>query len=162
VIVCVDVDYRTDAVVTACVVFAAWTDAAAAHELVVHSTGAAAPYAPGRFFERELPYLRAALDQLDIPIDLVMIDGYVWLGTGLPGLGAHLHAAIGTPIVGVAKTPYLSAPSIGVVRGASARPLHVTAEGVVASEAAEHVRTMHGAFRIPTLLKRADTLARGL
>ena len=158
-IVCVDVDYRTDAIVTACVGFADWTDAAAARELVVRSADAAAAYAPGRFFERELPYVKAALAQFG-EAELVIVDGYVWLGPGHAGLGAHLHAAIGTPIVGVAKTPYLSASAIEIVRGDSTRPLYVTAAGIDAADAAEHVRTMHGPFRIPTLIKRADTLAR--
>jgi len=161
VIVCVDVDYRETAVVTACVGFDAWTDAASAHELVVRSSEPAAAYAPGRFYERELPYLRACLDRFARPIDLVVIDGYVWLAPGQRGLGARLHAAIERPVVGVAKTAYLSADSIEVVRGASTRPLYITAEGIDPRLAAEHVRTMHGPFRIPTHLKRADGLARG-
>jgi deoxyribonuclease V len=167
VIVCVDVDYRETAVVTACVGFEAWTDEAAAHELVVRSSEPAVAYAPGRFFERELPYLRAALEQfVHAPsvartIDVVVIDGYVWLAPGHRGLGAHLHAAIDRPVVGVAKTSYLSAEAIEVVRGASARPLYVTAEGIDPRLAAEHVKAMHGPFRIPTHLKRADSLARG-
>ena len=160
-IICVDVDYRSDAVVTACVAFAAWTDASPAHEVVLRSDTPAAAYAPGRFFERELPYIRDALAKLGQPIDLVIVDGYVWLGPGHAGLGAHLHAAITKPVVGVAKTAYLSAPALEVVRGASKRPLYVTAEGIAAAEAAAHVRAMDGPFRIPTLLKRADTLARG-
>ena len=111
-IVCVDVDYRVDSVVTACVGFEAWPDATSAHELVVRSTAPAAEYAPGRFYERELPYLRAALDAFGQPIELVVIDGYVWLAPGHRGLGAHLHAVIERPVVGVAKTAYLSADSI--------------------------------------------------
>jgi deoxyribonuclease V len=161
VIVCVDVDYRADAVVTACVGFIAWTDAEPAHELVVRSETPAAAYTPGRFFERELPYLRTALEAFGKPIDVVVIDGYVWLAPGRPGLGAHLFEAIATPVVGIAKSRYAGAEATDVVRGTSERPLHVTAVGIDASVAAEHVRTMHGPFRIPMLVKRADGLARG-
>jgi deoxyribonuclease V len=48
-----------------------------------------------------------------------------------------------------------------VVRG-GARPLHVTALGLDAADAAARVAAMHGPYRLPTLLKRADQLARGL
>jgi deoxyribonuclease V len=158
-IVACDVDYRSDAVVTACVGWGAWTDAAPAHELVVRSAVPPADYAPGRFFERELPYLRDALAQFG-RADLVVIDGYVWLGPDTPGLGAHLHAATRTPVVGVAKNPFRSAPAIEILRGSSLTPLYVTAVGIDPAQAAEHVHSMHGPFRIPTLLKRADSLAR--
>jgi deoxyribonuclease V len=161
VIVCLDVDYREASVVTACVGVAAWTDPTAAREQVVRSDGAAAAYTPGRFFERELPYLRAALASFGASIDLAIVDGYVWLAPGQAGLGAHLHAAIAVPVIGVAKTHYAGCDAIAITRGESATPLFVTAVGIDPGEAAERVRTMHGPFRIPTLIKRADTLARG-
>jgi deoxyribonuclease V len=162
VIVCVDVDYRATSVVTACVGFHAWTDAVAAREHVVRSTEPAAAYEPGRFFERELPYLRAALAGFGEPatIDLAIVDGYVWLDAGRPGLGAHLHAALAVPVVGIAKTHYAGAEAIAVTRGESSSPLFVTAAGIAPAVAAAHVVAMHGPFRIPTLIKRADTLAR--
>ena len=160
-IVCLDVDYRVTSVVTACVGFGEWTDATAAREHVVRSAAAAAAYEPGRFFERELPYLRAALASFAEPIELAIVDGYVWLADGVPGLGAHLHDAIGVPVVGVAKTAYAGSNAIPIVRGESASPLFVTAVGIPARVAADHVIAMHGPYRIPTLLKRADTLARG-
>jgi deoxyribonuclease V len=160
VIVCVDVDYRETSVVTACVGFHAWTDEVAAREHLVRSAEPPAAYEPGRFFERELPYLRAALASLGEPVDLAIVDGYVWLAPGQPGLGAHLHAAIGVPVVGVAKTHYAGSDALAVTRGESATPLFITAAGVDPAAAAAHVVAMHGPFRIPTLLKRADTLAR--
>jgi deoxyribonuclease V len=161
VIVCVDVDYRETCVVTACVGFRAWTDAVPAREHVVQSAEPAAPYEPGRFFERELPYLRAALAGFGDPIELTIVDGYVWLDAGRPGLGAHLHAAIAVPVVGIAKTHYAGCDAIAVTRGESATPLYVTAVGIDAAMVAGHVVAMAGPFRIPTLIKRADTLARG-
>lgn len=159
-IVCLDVDYRAASVVTACVGFHAWTDAVAAREHVVRSTEPAAAYEPGRFAGRELPYLRAALAGFAEPIQLAIVDGYVWLDAGRPGLGAHLHAALGVPVVGIAKTHYAGAEAIAVTRGESAAPLYITAAGIAAATAAAHVVAMHGPFRIPTLIKRADTLAR--
>ncbi len=159
-IACVDVDYGPTCVTAACVGFDAWSDEVAAIELVVRSQGAAAAYQPGAFYERELPYLLAVLERMPV-LDLVVIDGYVWLGADEPGLGWHLHAARGASVVGVAKTRYAGADAIDIVRGDSARPLHVTAVGIEPAVAAEHVRGMHGDFRIPTLLRRADALARG-
>jgi deoxyribonuclease V len=160
-LICLDVDYQATGVTVACVGFEAWTDAAPALELVDRSSDAPAAYQPGTFADRELPYLLAILARVTAPIDAVIVDGYVWLGPTRPGLGAHLHAARGEPVIGVAKTSFHGAVPILVTRGASTSPLFVTAIGIDAQVAADHVRAMHGPFRIPTLLKRADTLARG-
>lgn len=161
-IVAVDVDYREDAVVAACVGFDAWTDAATALEVVVRSDAPPAPYEPGRFYLRELPHIHAVLALLVPPLHAIIVDGYVWLGPERPGLGAHLHASLGgvTPVIGIAKTAFAGAEAIEVLRGTSAKPLHVTAIGTDAQAAAAAVRTMHGAHRIPTLLGRVDHLAR--
>jgi len=97
------------------------------------------------------------------PVRSVIIDGYVWLGAGRPGLGAHLYEALGQRIavVGVAKRRFHGAgDAVPVLRGTSQVPLFVTAVGIDPSEAAEGVRRMHGGHRIPTLLKRVDRLSR--
>ena len=123
----------------------------------------AADYRPGEFYKRELPILRALLDGSDEP-DLIIIDGYVHLGAdGRPGLGAHLHAALGgrVPVIGAAKTPFRGDDwSWSVLRGQSTRPLHVTAAGMEGGDAAEIVRSLHGAHRMPAMCKLADRLAR--
>ena len=162
-LICVDVDYQATGVTVAGVGFAAWTDAIPALELVDRSTVAAAAYQPGTFADRELPYLLAILARVSAPIDAIIVDGYVWLGPTRPGLGAHLHAARGgtEPVIGVAKTSFHGATPVLVTRGASTSPLFVTAIGIADQAAADHIRDMHGPFRIPTLLKRADALARG-
>ena len=94
----------------------------------------------------------------------MIIDGYVLLGAQRPGLGAHLHEALGrqVAIIGVAKTKFVRAGPVELVlRGRSRSPLFVTAVGMDVAAAASHIRTMHGPYRIPTLLKRADQLSRG-
>lgn len=164
VMACVDVDYRDDQAMAACVLFHAWTDEQPAAQLVERVTGVA-PYVPGEFFRRELPCLRAILQRVSQPLDLVIVDGYVWLGDETqPGLGAHLFEALGrqVPVVGVAKTRFRSASlAVGVVRGENAtRPLYVTAAGIDVNEAARHVQQMHGPHRLPTLLKLVDSLCR--
>jgi deoxyribonuclease V len=98
-----------------------------------------------------------------IAFSFAIIDGYVWLGSErAPGLGTHLYDALGkcTPVIGVAKTRYADTPAAEVLRGMSHRPLFVTSMGVDLDVAARRVREMHGSGRLPTLIKRADILAR--
>ena len=61
-------------------------------------------------------------------LGLLIVDGYADLDpSGRPGLGAHAYAEFGVPVVGVAKSAYLSAThAIPVLRGTSARSLFVT------------------------------------
>ena len=159
---CLDVDYRPGLTVAACVLFRGWADAAeAAH--VVERGPPAAPYEPGQFYRRELPHLLKVLAAVQEPLEAVVVDGYVWLGEQRPGLGAHLYEALGgrVPVIGVAKTAFHSSQlAVPVLRGQSRRPLFVTAAGLDARVAAEHVRGMHGASRLPTLLQRVDRLCR--
>lgn len=124
------------------------------------------PYRPGAFYERELPCLLAVLEAVTTPFRALVIDGYVELDErGSPGLGAHLHAYFGGeyPVIGVAKTAYRgSSFAARVVRGSGERPLFVTTRGVSRELASELVGRMHGPYRVPTLLRRVDQLARGL
>jgi deoxyribonuclease V len=176
---CLDVDYRPTCVVTACVSFASWTDATPAASVAFRSEGAAEAYVPGQFFRRELPYLVDALARLAQLPEVILVDGYVWLGPGEPGLGAHLHEALArrAAVVGVAKRPYRGASmdasmsastsasmrssiSASVTRGGSATPLHVTSVGLDLATAVANVASMHGPHRVPTLLKLVDRLSR--
>jgi deoxyribonuclease V len=120
-----------------------------------------APYRPGNFYERELPAIRAVLSTAE-PVDLLVVDGYVDLDPdGRPGLGAHVHAELRRPVVGVAKTLFRSAThAVPVLRGTSRRPLYVTAAGLPVPDAASLVAAMHGGTRIPTALGLVDRLAR--
>jgi len=120
------------------------------------------PYRPGAFLDRELPALRAVL-QGGEAVDLLVVDGYVDLDPdGRPGLGAHVHAEVGVPVIGVAKTAFRGAThAVPVVRGSSSKPLHVTAAGLALGEAAALVLRMAGDHRIPDALRRVDALARG-
>ncbi len=160
-IIAVDVHYGDAAISAALVGWAAWPDAVAMRELVDAHPPDPAPYVPGAFFERELPYLAAIIALVVDPIDLIVVDGYVWLGPDRRGLGAHVHERFGVPVIGVAKTAFAGATPVQVVRGGSANPLLVTSIGIEQHVAAAHIAAMHGPFRIPTLLKRADSLARG-
>ncbi len=159
---CLDVDYREAGAYAAGIAFHDWTDAVAATEKVIPIAGVH-PYEPGQFFRRELPCLLAVLRELPTVV-VVVVDGYVWLdGVSVAGLGAHLYQALEgkVAVIGVAKSRFAGAgAAVEVVRGHSIRPLLITAAGISAQEAAEHVRSMHGSDRIPTLLKRVDSLCR--
>jgi deoxyribonuclease V len=138
VICIVDVHYEPDRV-TAAAIGAEWDDEIAAIEVVVRTPGPAADYNP----------------------EVVVVDGYVWLGPDQPGLGWHLHRVRPGPVIGIAKTPFAGAISQDIIRGDSGRPLHITAIDFDDTTAAARVRAMHGVHRIPTLVRRADALARG-
>jgi deoxyribonuclease V len=164
---CVDVSYRDDRVVAGCILFRSWADAQPAGQALVEC-GAAAPYRPGEFYLRELPPLLDVLSRVTTRPELVIVDGYVWLGPDKPGLGARLHAALGgqVPVVGVAKTAWRGSATSGqnrvvaIHRGGSAKPLYVTGAGIDVADAARLVASMHGEYRIPTLLKVVDRLTR--
>ena len=164
-LIAVDVQYAELAVVTAVVGFVDWFDPASTLECVLRAKVTPEPYEPGGFYKRELPFLLEAVARIERhhPFEAVVIDGHVWLQAGQPGLGARLHEALGArkAVIGVAKAAFAGGSAVPVLRGDSSRPLFVTAAGMDAHGAAELVRGMHGPHRVPTLLKRADQLARG-
>ena len=121
-------------------------------------------YVPGEFFKRELPCILALQEKYSLNPSVMIVDGYVSLGGQQnPGLGKYLHDAMGKniPVIGVAKSAFPNTPADWrVFRGKSAKPLYVTAIGLPISQAKQYISQMHGPFRIPTLLKRVDYLAR--
>ncbi|MEZ4865836.1 MAG: endonuclease V [Caldilineaceae bacterium] len=160
--ICMDVDYRVDHALVAGLLFAEWGDAAPTQEIVARIEQVE-PYVPGQFYRRELPCILALLAKVQAPLEVIIVDGYVWLDAQqTAGLGAHLYAALDQKIsvIGVAKKPFHSATAYEVTRANSTRPLYVTAAGIAVAEAAVAVAQMHGPYRIPTLLKRVDQLCR--
>jgi deoxyribonuclease V len=157
----VDVAYCEDLGYAAAVAFQDWSDAEIIEEETVVVSGVQA-YQPGRFFQRELPCLLSVLRRLP-PIEVVLIDGYVWLDSlGTPGLGARLFQALEgkVAVVGIAKTKFRGAEhALQLTRGQSSRPLYVTAAGIEIEAAAERVKAMHGLYRIPTMVRRVHLLA---
>jgi len=161
---CVDAAYCEPAAAAACVAGSEWREETIYCQATTREARIA-PYEPGAFYKRELPLIEKVLSRLTLAPDVIVIDGYVWLDAkGRQGLGAHLFEALGQrlPVIGVAKSSFAGAETWAelVYRGLSRRPLFVTAAGMSAKKAAAAVRRMHGANRIPTLLQRADALAR--
>jgi len=161
--VAVDVNYRDHDATAAMVAFSGWTDAKA--EKVYHTNvSPIQPYEPGQFYKRELPCILQVLKmvQADYQVDTIIVDGYVTLEPGHPGLGQKLYEALGgaIPVIGVAKTSFKGADAEQVLRGQSKTPLYVTSAGIDRYSAADFIRYMHGEFRLPTMLKLVDTTCR--
>lgn len=157
-----DVHYGGQSAKAAAVAFTAWEDAVPAMELTADIQHVA-EYEPGQFFRRELPCLLAVLAKLPSPPCCVVIDGYVWLRDGEPGLGHHVFESLNceVPVIGVAKTAFAGSPHAAhVLRGDSKRPLYVTCSGLPLEIAAANIKAMHGAYRLPALLRAVDTLCR--
>ena len=164
-IACIDVAYIESAspsAVAACLVFDNWNSEAASAQYV-SVVDAVEPYVPGQFFRRELPPILAVLNEVKEELQIVIVDGYVQLGSKRAGLGQKLHQSLdgNVIIVGVAKKSFADNDvAVEVYRGASKRPLFVTAIGMSIEEAGNKVKSMAGKYRIPTLLKQVDRLVR--
>lgn len=162
-IVCLDVAYGDTAAAVAGALVRGWDADGVSQMLVRHIEGPPASYEPGAFYRRELPLLLPVIAEVATSIDVIVIDGYVWLEDNQPGLGGHLFASLGCriPVVGVAKRRYRNDTwSTPVLRGTSRQPLFVTSTGIQATQAADCVRRMHGDYRIPTILRLVDEAAR--
>ncbi len=156
-----DVHYVGDKyAMAAAVLFQTYSAAEAAREYLRPIYGPL-PYVSGQFYRRELPCILQLLEQFNETPDEIVIDGYVMLGDR-PGLGWHLYESFTRqiPVIGVAKSKHKRSSGIEVLRGGSTRPLYVTSAGVDPSVASDRIRAMHGAHRLPTLLRRVDVLAR--
>lgn len=125
-------------------------------------------YIPGQFYKRELPCILSLLskikDQVN-DISCIIIDGFVYLDDDMkPGLGKYLYDHLNgqIPVIGVAKTNFATAEKykLSLLRGNSKNPLYISSEGIEMENAYILIKSMHGNFRIPTLLKQVDTLTR--
>ena len=162
-IVCLDAAYGDTASAVAGALIQGWDADGASRMIVRRFEGPPASYEPGAFYRRELPLLLPVIAEIATSIDVIVIDGYVWLEGGRPGLGGHLFASLGCciPVIGVAKTRYRNDTwSMPVLRGASRQALFVTSAGIAVTEAAHSIRRMHGDHRIPTILALVDKATR--
>ena len=163
-LVSVDVDYRPDATVAACVLFRDWGDAAEAAHFVDRGPPAEA-YVPGEFYRRELPALLRVLARCLDPLTTVIIDGYVWLGGDerpgpgrAPVRGARAKRARhrrGEDVVSLQP-----GRGAGAARRQPAAPAGHRSGGGRPGRRPRCIQRMHGPSRLPTLLKRVDRLCR--
>ncbi len=118
-------------------------------------------YEPGQFYKRELPCLLKIIEQVDMnTIEVIVVDGHVYTNPPSFGLGGHLYEVLDrqVPIIGVAKSGFKHNKNtvVELFRGDSQKPLHISAIGTDLDQAVEHIRYMHGPFRMPTLLTILD------
>ena len=162
-ILAVDVAYAGTTATAAGVLFNEWNSDEPAQTLITRVKNVAG-YRPGEFYLRELPCIAKLLEQIDAPLECIVIDGYVTLGENeQPGLGRILWEFRGQtiPIIGVAKSAFRGTPGKArLLRGGSSRPLYITAAGMPLEEAKAHIAQMRGDHRVPNLLKTADRLSR--
>lgn len=164
-IIAIDVYYQDKKAIVAGVLFHFWDAPKAAEEIVIEmEIDRIGEYEPGQFYKRELPCILALLETLETLPEIIVIDGYVYLGSEQnPGLGQRLYDAIEgrSIVIGVAKTRFQDTPaSTEVYRGQSRNPLYVTAIGLSSPEAKRFIMDMQGENRIPALLKRVDRLTK--
>ncbi|MCV2484923.1 endonuclease V [Flavobacterium sp. SH_e] len=160
-----DTYYFDDKAKTICLEFAEWNED---KNFKIHSEiiGNIEEYIPGEFYKRELPCILSLLKQIDLStIEAIVVDGFVYLDDEEKyGLGGYLYEKLNKkiPIIGVAKTNFASIEKNkkALFRGDSKKPLYITSIGIDLEEAYKKVESMHGEFRMPTLLKELDRLTK--
>ncbi|MFE5213599.1 MULTISPECIES: endonuclease V [unclassified Streptomyces] len=139
------------------------------------------PYVPGLLAFREIPTVRAALDALPCPPDLVVCDGYGLAHPRRFGLASHLGVLSGLPTIGVAKNPFtFTHDDPAGARGGSSPLLAGTEEvgralrtrdgvkpvfvsvghRVSLDNALAHTLALTPRYRLPETTRRADALCR--
>jgi len=159
----VDTHYADDTAKVAGILFKDWQDDDYVEEYVCR-VPVNKSYEPGKFYKRELPGIQALIKKINIRPEIIVIDGYVFLdGIAKPGLGKHLYNWLEEkiPVIGVAKKPYKGIRDENkITRGKSCKPLFITCAGMDLAEAKKDISSMHGKYRIPTLLKLVDQMSR--
>lgn len=115
---------------------------------------------------RGLPCLLQLLREHALQPELIVINGFVHLDAqDTPGLGLHLHQALGgrCPVIGISKSAMAAGTpaQFEVYREEEAAAVVVTCAGIDLGAAKARVRAMHGRRRVPTLMKLAARIAKG-
>ncbi|MGW8161391.1 MAG: endonuclease V [Desulfobulbales bacterium] len=163
--IAMDVAYHGNNAVVGLVRFKGWNSSQPLSLNTIFCT-AGHRYIPGEFYRRELPCLIKALESVKLDYSHVLIDGYVHLQEPqVKGLGYHVYEYLAgrAVVIGVAKSPLKVARDyVPVLRGRSRKPLFVSAIGMDSIAASVIIAGMHGKYRLPTMLKHADSLAKGV
>ena len=159
----VKVQWVVDGGVAAAVAFDAW-DAPEASKTYTSRIAQADKPARGAPDLRDIAAVQQLLREYALAPELIVIDGFVHLDAdGTPGLGWHLHQALGgaVAVIGVSKNAIAGGPAqFEVIREEESPPLTVTCVGIDIGAAKARLRTMHGKRRVPTLLKLVNRIAR--
>ncbi len=159
-ILAVDVHYRDNFAKTVCVLFDWQEDKPL--KMITDNKLEVAPYEPGSFYKRELPCILQAFQKVDLSlVETIIVDGHVYVNNDKKyGLGAYLWEALHEeiPIIGVAKRSFIHTEKVSkeLYSASSNNPLYVSAIGIPIEEAYQKVSSLHGDYRIPTILKILD------
>jgi exodeoxyribonuclease-5/deoxyribonuclease V len=160
-----DTYYFENKAKTVCLAFKEWSSADK-FEVYSEILEDIEEYIPGEFYRRELPCILSLLKKIESKnVEAIVVDGFVYLDDDNKlGLGGYLYNALEgrIPVIGVAKTNFASIEKNKrvVLRGKSKNPLFITSIGINTDKAVEHIKSMSGDYRIPTLLKYLDTLTK--
>jgi deoxyribonuclease V len=164
-IVVIDVHYRENEAKVVCLEIDNWIDNISSKTHIVYKYDVA-DYESGAFYKRELPCIINIMEFVDLEmVECIVVDSYVYLDDdGKKGLGYYVyeHFEGKIPVIGVAKTSFHNNTKNvrPILRGSSLSPLYVSSIGIDLDVAAQHVVSMAGEFRMPTLLKLLDTLTK--
>ena len=88
-IACLDVAYADTAAAVAGALIESWDAKRPSQIRVRRFDSPPENYEAGAFYKRELPLLLSIISEFDQPIEMIVIDGYVWLdANGQSGLVA--------------------------------------------------------------------------
>lgn len=162
IIACFDVHYDGDRANACSIVFEIFNEKILS--TVCITIDAVPEYIPGEFYRRELPCILKLYDRIEEKVDLLIVDGFVFLENHRRGLGAYLFEALGgnLPVIGVAKTYFKGCKNfLTIYRGNSKKPLYISSIGIDLKCSAEFIENLNGPYRIPDVLKKVDRLTRG-
>ncbi len=160
-----DTYYFDNKAKTVCLAFESWTTCEK-HEIYSETIENVESYISGEFYKRELPCIVSLYKKIKMEnVEAIIIDGFVYLDDKEKlGLGGHLYKELDSkiPVIGVAKTNFatIEINKRELLRGKSSNPLYITAIGINLDKAAELINSMSGPNRIPTTLKKLDTLTK--
>ena len=163
-ILALDVHYREHEAKAVGVLFN-WDDEQP-NQIIIEIIKAVDDYVPGEFYKRELPCLLKVIENVIIQeLEVIIIDGHIYTDNqGEFGLGGKLWECLNKqiPVIGVAKSPFYSNKETvqEVFRGASDKPLFISAIDYNLDVAAANVKKMKGKYRIPTLLRTLDGITK--
>ncbi len=160
-----DTYYFENKAKTVCIAFKSWTDSEI-QNIYKEILEDIEEYKSGEFYKRELPCILSLLRKIPVnDIEVIVIDGFVYLDDKKRyGLGGHLYESLDKkiPIIGVAKSNFatIEQNKRQVIRGKSLNPLYITSIGIDIDKASDLIKIMNGEFRMPTLLKKLDSLTK--
>lgn len=159
-----DTYYKEESAKTVCLVFNNWTDSKPTN-IYEETIKGVEKYEPGSFYKRELPCILSLLKIVEIEIKkitAIIVDGFVLLDDNNKlGLGGYLYKELNSKIavIGVAKSGFhRNEKNVKeLLRGQSKKPLYISAMGIELNKAFEHIKSMHGIYRMPKLLQILDS-----